>query len=389
MDAPQLLTPSKSRETSGAKKVLILSAGFGEGHNAAARGLLQAIQARDGQVQARMVDLFANAYGPLNEAARKAYLATIRRLPKLWGRIYRLLDSSRTLERALPALASTERALRDLLESEKPDVVVATFPVYAFFLQRIYRERSRPFSFVTVVTDSISIHSVWHRAPSDLLIVPNEASATVLREAGVPSDRLLALGFPVAPRFAGIPERDEAVGGPWRVLYSMNGAVADAVELLPHLCAIPGIELTVTAGRDPAFVGEVEAILSRCGGKARVLGWVEDLPGLLGSSHLLIGKAGGATVQEALAARTPLIISRIIPGQEEGNARLILDHQCGAVAETPEAIAAVIRRAFENGAGLWKSWSANIAALSRPAAALELAELLLERPPEPRSGWSD
>ena len=39
--------------------------------------------------------------------------------------------------------------------------------------------------------------------------------------------------------------------------------------------------------------------------------------------HLVISKAGGATVQEAIAARCPMIVNQVIPGQEEGNARLI------------------------------------------------------------------
>src|SRR5437764_10558929 len=43
---------------------------------------------------------------------------------------------------------------------------------------------------------------------------------------------------------------------------------------------------------------------------------------LLMSSHLVIGKAGGASVQEAIAARCPMIVNQIIPGQEDGNARL-------------------------------------------------------------------
>ena len=57
-------------------------------------------------------------------------------------------------------------------------------------------------------------------------------------------------------------------------------------------------------------------------------------------SHLLISKAGGATVQETIAAKCPMIISQIVPGQEEGNARLIEETRSGAVATTAEAIIA-------------------------------------------------
>ena len=48
------------------------------------------------------------------------------------------------------------------------------------------------------------------------------------------------------------------------------------------------------------------------------------MPELMMSNHLVISKAGSAIVQEAIAARCPMIINQVIPGQEEGNAELDL-----------------------------------------------------------------
>ena len=66
-----------------------------------------------------------------------------------------------------------------------------------------------------------------------------------------------------------------------------------------------------------------------------------ELPQLLRSSHLLISKAGGAITQEAIAAGCPIIVNQIVPGQEEGNARLIADNAAGTVAiSNSEVVAA-------------------------------------------------
>ena len=94
-------------------------------------------------------------------------------------------------------------------------------------------------------------------------------------------------------------------------------------------------------------------------------------------SHLLISKAGGATVQETIAAKCPMIINQVVPGQEEGNARLIVETRSGMVATTPEAIVVAVEQASADDARLWREWSANISRLSRPRASLEIAELLL------------
>ena len=93
--------------------------------------------------------------------------------------------------------------------------------------------------------------------------------------------------------------------------------------------------------------------------------------------HILIGKAGGATVQECTAACTPMLMTQVVPGQEEGNAELLFQNQCGALCPTPDALAAKIEQLFAGGAAEWHAWEQNIARLSRPDAAQQIARFLL------------
>jgi processive 1,2-diacylglycerol beta-glucosyltransferase len=72
-----------------------------------------------------------------------------------------------------------------------------------------------------------------------------------------------------------------------------------------------------------------------------------------------------------------MIISQVVPGQEEGNARLIEETRSGVVATKAEAIIVAAERVFADDARLWREWSENISRLSRPRASLEIAELLL------------
>jgi processive 1,2-diacylglycerol beta-glucosyltransferase len=111
--------------------------------------------------------------------------------------------------------------------------------------------------------------------------------------------------------------------------------------------------------------------------KFEIIGWTDQLPRLMRETHILISKAGGATTQEAVAAACPMIISQVVPGQEEGNARLIEESNAGIVATTPDSIIAAVERATANDAQIWREWLNNICALSRPRASLEIAELLL------------
>ncbi len=364
------------------KKILILTAGFGEGHNAAARGLRDGLEAiAPGEVEVEVLDLFERCYGRANLLAKKAYLATINQAPRLWARCYRLLDTTCVLERSLGALSRARVSLENILSVKKPHAVVSTYPVYGFLIDRIFAGKNvRGFFQATIVTDSITVNSVWHRPSCDCFVVANEETAEVMRRAGVPREKIRVLGFPVTPRFAsndGSRQPPSDAGG-HRVLFMINFAKEQAPDLVRRLIRIPKIDLAVTVGNDKKLRTRIEAVTAAAARPVEVYGWTDKMPDLMMRSHLLIGKAGGATVQETVAAKTPMIISQIVPGQEEGNAQLILDRECGMLAESHEQIARAVESAFENHAVLWQKWADNLADLSKPDAALQIARFILE-----------
>ena len=60
------------------KRILILTASFGEGHNSAARGVRDGLaRVAPDQIEVELRDLLAEAYGPLNEFIRSAYLGLV------------------------------------------------------------------------------------------------------------------------------------------------------------------------------------------------------------------------------------------------------------------------------------------------------------------------
>jgi processive 1,2-diacylglycerol beta-glucosyltransferase len=362
------------------KRILILTASFGEGHNSAARGIrdgLARVAPEGTEVELR--DLFAEAYGPVNELVRKSYLALVNFAPNAWGIVYRWLERKKDFDTEFARLWRLKDHFAALLERFQPDVIACTFPAYPNVLRHIQgrkSECSRRYKIVVVITDSITINATWYRCGADWFIVANEQSAAVLREAGVAAEKIKVFGFPVSPKFADsaglnrvLPPSDSER----RVLYMIHAATRGAPELAQRLADL-GLDLTVTIGRADRLMPEIEAAV---GGKAKVIGWTDDLPRMLDESHLLIGKAGGATVQETIAAGCPMIINYVVAGQEEGNARLIVETNSGVIAHSPRQVIAQVKRAFADDARQWHEWSANISKLSRPRAALDVADFLL------------
>ncbi len=356
-------------------RFLILTAGYGEGHNAAARGL-QAAFVEMG-AESEIIDAFTMNGRAFYERSRHDYLTLINRAPKLWAFVFGLIDRFPIVEFTLPALSAMQAGLAALLVEKKPHAVISVYPVYGYLIEKLYPQRAdRPFAFHTIVTDSITINSVWFRCASDSFLVPNEDSARVMRAAGVPPEKIHALGFPVPPRFAKPRAARPAPGRdtPGHVLFMINAGKDRAPAVVERLLQLDHIHLTVAVGRDETLRARIEQIAKDAGRTIELYGWTDQMPELVMSHHILIGKAGGATVQEAIAARTPMLITQVVPGQEEGNARLLFQNRCGALCETPEAIAAQVRALFAGDAALWKEWEASIARLSRPDAAHHIAE---------------
>lgn len=363
------------------KKILILTAAFGEGHNSAARGIRQGLaQVGGSDARVELHDLFSETYGPPNDWAREMYLGLINQWPQAWARLFRWLDRQEEFSGNFKIFFSVKKEFHRLLDQFQPDVIVSVYPAYPHMLDEMVASTARTCGKrVVVITDSLSVNAIWYRCAADYFLLPNEPSAAVLHRAGIPKEKTRTFGFPVSPEFA---EPDALRSAPSetagrRVLYLINARKTTAPELVHRLAAMPEIQLTVAVGRDRRLRKAVENVRNFATRPFNVVGWSEELPRLLRSTHLLISKAGGATVQEAIAATCPMIVNHVIPGQEEGNARYLVETSCGTVATTPDAVVEAVRSAFANDAARWREWSHNIAAISRPAASLETARFLL------------
>jgi processive 1,2-diacylglycerol beta-glucosyltransferase len=355
-------------------KILILSAGFGEGHNSAARGVRDALARVAPNSQTELRDLFAESYPGINQRLRRAYAALINHWPRTWGIAYWWLNRKKDFDKDFARFHVLKDRLALLLASFQPDAVVSTFPPYPYFLRQVSGP-SVHYKNVAVVTDSITVNAIWYRSPADYLLVPNEQSAAVVRAGGVAPEKIKVFGFPVSPKFADLAREEQSPPGPRpRVLYMINAGTRRAPELVDRLLDLE-IALTATTGRDEKLRETIEAVAGNR--PINIVGWTDQLPRMLCESHLLIGKAGGATVQETIAASCPVIINHVVSGQEEGNARLIVETNSGAIAHSNHEVIAQVKGAFANDGEQWRLWKKNISALSRPRASLDIAEFLI------------
>ena len=362
-------------------KILILTASFGEGHNAAARALAAALDREGGPGTAVTADIFALAAPRYNELVRRTYLNLINRAPKLWIRFYRWSDRS-SLVATKPAFFYRElRVLRQILAREQPDAVCCTFPVATLLLEHIARTGGPDLPRYNIVTDSISIHSLWCRGACDGWFVPNKDSAAVMLRANLHPARVHVSGFPVPAIFAEqagvLAPPDLATGAAPRVLHIINSGTRHAAETARRLLAEEDWEVTCAVGRNERLRRSLTAFAAGRRRPAVILGWTKEVPRLLMTHHAVVSKAGGATTQEAINALCPMVVSQVVPGQEEGNYELLRRHRAGVLAETPEAVITALHGAFAGHGRVWREWRAALVPLAHPFAARDIAQHVL------------
>lgn len=361
------------------RKILIFTTGFGDGHNSAARNLRDAFEAMGG-FEPGVLDPYVEVNPRSAKTLQVAYNLSIQRVPVTWKAFFWLYDKTPVFDWTLPTLGNLKAALGALMREKKPSAVITTYPVYSYLLAELMDEGAAPrCPHFMVVTDSIVINRVWNLAPADWILVANEPTLEAMVRGGTPREKIVVLGFPVSPRFEVLARQPLPPGPPWKLLYLPSASRRTVAAVVKGLTALDGVHLTVVTGRHRHlhdFLKRLDVPMH----SFSLHGWTDRMPELLAESHLFIGKAGGAIVQETLAIARPMIISHVVAGQEEGNVTLLADIGAGALATTPGAIVATVRRAMlENGGAEWARWRENLLRVSHPAAARQTAEFVVSK----------
>ncbi len=361
-------------------RVLILTASMGDGHNTAARNIRDALLAESGgNAEVLVADPYTRTNPVINKLMQKGYETAINSYPRAWKVVFELLSKRGVVEGMGPMLAELTAAVKALIDEFKPHIIASTYPVFSFLMLKIRKRNSSiTIPFYTVITDSTMINSAWYRCPCSGSIVADDPTARVLLKDGVPPQKIHVLGFPVGQAFESLSPAPFPANDGWKAIFFPSGLSDFATEVLAHLADIPQLQVTVVTGRRrKVFQRLRSAGLPKHGS---LVGWTDDMPALMTSHHIFIGKAGGATVQEAIAAQIPFLVSHVVPGQEEGNIALIEQTGIGALAVgNPRRIRDMIAGAMANDATLWKAWRSNLAALKKPSASRAIARFLLQR----------
>ncbi|MCM2425190.1 MGDG synthase family glycosyltransferase [Streptomyces sp. RKAG337] len=333
-----------------ARRIVIISASVGAGHDGAADQLARRLRSDGFHVDRHdFLDLLPAGLGKLLSGG---YHQLLTWAPDSYQRIYAVTERTGRPGPAVRALLRS--AERNMLGTVTPDTVavVSTYPGASQVLGALRAGGRLTVPVLTYLTD-FSVHALWIAPGVDRHLAAHPIPAGQARVQG--ASGVTVTGPVVDPRFApaSAQQRQAAreqfalprhaplallVAGSWGV-----GAVEQAAaDIHDSGVAVP----VVVCGRNSALVGRL-----RAQGIEHTYGWVPDIPTLMRACDALVENAGGLTSLEAFASGLPVTSYRCIPGHGQTNAQALQDAGLATWVREPSRLAAVLAELIDGPAG--------------------------------------
>ncbi|MCB0156750.1 MAG: hypothetical protein KDD83_01355 [Caldilineaceae bacterium] len=364
------------------KRILILTADVGFGHISAANAIREALETRHGHAcQVEVVNPLQSQAAPrLMRHNARDYDRLVRRWPRVYGLAYNATNRRFTNSLVNQAYTSLlQAALRRLLVTGAPDLVITTYPYYQSPLAAICRELPAPPRILTVVTDFVTVHRAWFHAGADFCCVPTADAARSAVSYGFDPHNIRITGIPVHPDIGRIraAKQDVRRALGWRTdLPTLLVMGSKRVDRLPGLlqqinAARLPLQLAVVCGGDEALYRVLNQMTWTR--PVHIYGFSNDVPRLMHAADWVMSKAGGLTTAEALACGRPLLFIGTIPGQERGNAEYVVRHDAGVMVETGAETVRLLRHWTGLGDAEPRRLAVEARRLGRPHAAHDIA----------------
>jgi processive 1,2-diacylglycerol beta-glucosyltransferase len=329
-----------------------------------------------------VVDSYRYAAWLFAKVVSDGYIGMVRTIPQLYGFIYERAERA-PVAGGFRVWASefTARNIHGMIARMQPSAVVCTHAFPCGVMAAYKREFDPALPVLGIVTDFV-VHPFWIYKNIDAYAVATPEIRATMIERGIDPAAIEVDGIPVDPRF-GIGGEDRAAlrarlrlppGGP--VVLVMGGGLG----LGPLATTVRGLARVgshvtpvVIAGKNRALEERLREAARRDGTNVRVLGFVDNVPDWMRAADVLVTKPGGLTTSEALAAGTPMVLLRPLPGQEERNAAYLVSQGAALRAHDEDDLIPVLDTVLERGR-IAERLRRCAADLARPEAADRIAQ---------------
>ncbi len=317
------------------KRVLILSVAIGSGHLKAAEVIQKRIQQIFPNVQIKNIDALKNFYPLVIEVITILKTETIGIFPSIYSYFYRRAEDGFAKKEINELFTKTiTPKLGLLINSFQPQIILATHFFPLGMLSTLKQKKIIEAPILAIVTD-FGPHLYWVYPEVDRYCVATKKTKEFFAGYDYDQDKVVVTGMPIDPKFnfnlIGNKKKirkDLKLRPDWPTILITGGGlgIGPIEKIVKNLinCS-PNYQLLVVCGHNQQLKKKLDQLVTENKKRVRIFGFVNNIPKLMGAADLIVGKAGGLTSAEAMAAGLPFFIIKPIPGQEENNAQFLTE----------------------------------------------------------------
>lgn len=298
--------------------VLILTAKYGMGHYTASMALKQELESES--VQVEVVDFFDIIFPKIKTVIYGLFDFLVSRCCNIYNFFYRFSANSNFA----PFNKIIRRRIDNLIEESKASIIISTFPVCTKYISTYKKKNNKDLKLYTYITD-IEANKEWISDEIDTYFVASDETKMQIVENNISEEKIRVVGIPVRKEFKNemcVKDKNEIV-----VMGGGLGLIPDMKLTLESLVQNKDIHITLLAGKN-------EKLLEQYNNKydnMTVVGYTNEVYKYMKKAELVITKAGGITLFEAIYSKTPIYILPPFLSQEIGNAKFIMKNEIGVV----------------------------------------------------------
>lgn len=302
------------------KKILILYAAVGEGHKVIAENIGFYLQRADYEVNSFDVQKIQS--GRLVNVSTGLYQFLIRRLPFVWSWLYNtkwFITLTLPFRKSIGARNHQEtlKVIKDL----KPDVVISTHVTASGIMEYLKSGNLYAGKFGIVFSD-FHLHRYWLYSRADFYLANTEDQKLEMVGLGILPEKIFVCGITLKPKsevnIASIKNKF-GIGSGEKVALIASGSQGTGIDqsLVQQFLGKSNVKVIVVCGKNKKLFEGLSAKF--LGSNIVVLGYFSPMEELYCIADVYITKPGGLSMAEALNWHLPVLISHMLPGQEQHN----------------------------------------------------------------------
>ncbi|AGF27376.1 diglucosyl diacylglycerol synthase [Bacillus amyloliquefaciens] len=323
------------------KKVLILTANYGNGHVQVAKTLYE--QCLRLGLDVTVSNLYQESNPIVSEVTQYLYLKSFSIGKQFYRLFYYGVDKIYNKRKFNIYFKMGNKRLGQLVEEHKPDIIINTFPMIV--VPEYRRRTGKVIPTFNVMTD-FCLHKIWVHENVDKYYVATDYVKEKLIEIGTHPNNVKITGIPIRPQFEESMPKEPIykkynLSPDKKVLLIMAGAhgvLKNVKELCENLVHDDQVQVVVVCGKNSSLKESLSSLEGDNADRLKVLGYVERIDELFRITDCMITKPGGITLTEATAIGVPVILYKPVPGQEKENAIFFEDRGAAVVVNRHEEI---------------------------------------------------